>query len=946
MWHTLAGPGTEERVADLCELLRKLEEQRDLLSDSWNALVTPLLEELSAMEEELVSDNVPSLVGAVIGGGEVTAGRDIVGGDRIVNLYGRDVVSEEEEAEAVALYLKRLFRTCNILDLRAIDPQAVDPDQEPMTLGEVYVPLNTTDKIAYCVDRDGKEHRVRREQLSDATVECIGGWEMVPMTAVECTDAHERLVLLGDPGSGKSAFVKFLAISLAGQTLNPETEWSEYLASDGWTQGHLLPIRIVLREFAASPEFGAKASNICTFITSSLGVLEHADRPIRRALSKGSALVMFDGLDELEPEIRLDVVRAIKALSYTYPDSRYLVTCRTLAYEAERERNMRLSEFATATIAPLSRDQVEIFVRSWYGAIKERGWSIQRDAEAEFLSATHRPDLAALARSPLLLTQMALVHGSYRRLPRDRVELYDEVTTLLLTRWEQRIGESLIQKLNLPELRTTNLESALCEIAFHAQSVASNRAIGIPKSHILDIMQRYLAGDWGKAQLFCEFVEKRAGLLKQLERDTFAFPHPAFQEFLSAKYLAQQNDFAARAADLVREDPIEWKEVYPMAIRLAGTDRGVMAISSLCYEDVPGEDQSIPDVDWYASWIAGKALLEVGLLELNQRPERVAILKRIARWLASLMDEGALSVRERAEAGKVLARLGDPRPGVCTLKPDFVLIPSGPFVMSAPGSISEPTDVGWEYEINIPYDYWIARYPVTQAQYAFFIRENPEYQVPGRVEGYDWDPDTRTAPPERMNHPVVLVSWYDARKYCSWLNEKLQAEGAVPDGYEVRLPTEAEWTKAQRGGITLPDGTPNSMVDRLFPWGRNWEEDHANTPDAEAELGETSTIGMFPAGASVYGVLELSGNVAEWTRTSWGSRDVEKPGFDYPYDPTDGREEISAEGFRVLRGGSWLFSEGAAKCACRLEPSSCYPDTGFRVVIAPKGCQLKNITYR
>jgi formylglycine-generating enzyme required for sulfatase activity len=936
-----------ERLTQLRELIEMLEEQRDALGDSWSALVSPLIKELSKLEEENATGTPVGLVATVLGNGRVTAGRDIVGRDQIINFYGHGVVSEEEEAEVVGSYLKRLFRACNILDLRAIDPRAIDPKQEPMALSDVYVFLNTTSKVAYGVDKYGGEHRLRREQLSTTTIECIGGWEMVPMTAIEAADAHKRLILLGDPGSGKSSFINFLALCLAGQAIDvdPASEWSKYLASNGWTQSRLLPIKVNLQEFAVSADFGMTSGHICAFMVKSLGVLKAAERPIKRALRRGSALVMFDGLDELELEVQSKAIHAILDVSATFPDSRYLVTCRLLDYNALRERAMDLSEFATTTIAPLNREQVEIFTSSWYRAVRRHGWRIDRDAEAQFLSALHRPDLAALSRNPLLLTQMVLLHSSYGQLPMDRVELYDEVVELLLTRWEERKGESLIQSLNLPGLRLTNLKSALCDIAFHAQSMPSRRTVGIPRAQILDIMQSYLGGDWGKAQRFCEFVEKRTGLLRQQEKGSFAFPHSTFQEFLSAKYLAEQENFAATAADLVREDPIIWKEVYPMAIRVAGADRGVMAITSLCYKDAPDEVQSTADTDWYAAWIAGSALVEVGLLEVKRRPERVAILKRVADWLASLLNTGALSVKERAEAGKVLAQLGDPRPGVCTRKPDFVLIPSGPFVMSRPGSTSKLADDGWEDQLNIPYDYWIARYPVTQAQYTYFVSENPEIQVPGGVEGYEWDSNTRTPPSERLNHPVVLVSWHDARKYCRWLDERLRTEGVVPDGYEVRLPTEAEWTKAQRGGIVLLDGSPNPMVDRLFPWGRDWEENRANTPDAEVELAETSAVGMFPTGASVYGILELSGNVAEWTRTSWGGYDVDKPGYDYPYDPTDGREEVSAEGFRVLRGGSWLFSEGAAKCACRLDPTSRYPDTGFRVIIGPKGYHLKNMTY-
>jgi formylglycine-generating enzyme required for sulfatase activity len=948
-------------------VVKSLEERRDVTGDSWEIVVAPLLERLHAIEEELAAraaspechppeEAIPSqrsggspagvgLVGTVVGGGQVTAGGDIVGGDKITKVCGEHLASEEEEIECLTLYLKHLTSSCNTLDLRAIDPRAVGLRRDPMTLAGVYVMLNTLDRVASCVDRDGKEHRLAIERVADAGVECASDWEMVPMTVVESIAVHRRLVLLGDGGSGKSALVNYLALHYAGQLLDGKSGWVERLVKNGSTQGCPLPIRVRLRDFAASSDFGPTANDIWGFIERSLGMLKGAARPMMRTLSRGNAFVMFDGLDELDPSMWLDTVHAIRDLSSTYSESRYLVTCRTLAYVRERDTDMRLSEFATATIAPLNSQQIESFVNAWYREIGRRGWEIRKGAEANLLSAVRHPDLAPLARNPLLLTQMALLHGTYGRLPRDRVDLYDEVVQLLLTRWEEvkGIGGELIQALSLPELGPKTLQNALSEVAFRVQSTGSGKADSISRAQILDIMQRYLGGDWGKAQFVCTYVETRTGLLRPVGKDSFALPHPTFQEFLAAKHLSQQHDFGAKAADLVRVDPQRWRGVYAMAVRLAGTDRGVMAVSSLCYENAPEVGDSVEDADWHASWIAGDALLEVGLLEVTQRPERVAVLSRVGGWLAGLLEAGALSVRERASVGTTLAQLGDPRVGVCQLSPDLVLIPRGPFLMSPPRTTSRSLDDDLkEFEVDVRYDFWIARYPATQAQYAHFISENPERSIPSGAEGYDWDPRTRTPPPGRTNHPVVLVSWYDAQAYCTWLNEKLQADGSLPDGYEVRLPTEAEWEKAYHGGIVLADGDPNPSPDRSFPWGSTWQDERANTPDAQVRLGETCPVGLFPLSASPYGVLDLVGNAMEWTQTSWGSYNVDEPGFDDSYDPSDGRDAMSAQGFRVLRGGSWLFSEWGAQCACRLDPSLSYSDVGFRIVVGPVACSLED----
>ena len=114
------------------------------------------------------------------------------------------------------------------------------------------------------------------------------------------------------------------------------------------------------------------------------------------------------------------------------------------------------------------------------------------------------------------------------------------------------------------------------------------------------------------------------------------------------------------------------------------------------------------------------------------------------------------------------------------------------------------------------------------------------------------------------------MSWYEALAYCRWLTEQLngplRAKAALAAGERciVRLPTEAEWEKAARG-----------MGAHRWPWGDAWREGSANT--AEARLEQTSPVGLFPAGASPCGALDMAGNVWEWTSSRWGRTSVSSP---------------------------------------------------------------------
>jgi len=144
--------------------------------------------------------------------------------------------------------------------------------------------------------------------------------------------------------------------------------------------------------------------------------------------------------------------------------------------------------------------------------------------------------------------------------------------------------------------------------------------------------------------------------------------------------------------------------------------------------------------------------------------------------------------------------------------------------------------------------------------------------------------------------------------YCRWLAEVT--------GEPYRLPSEAEWEKGARG----TDG-------RIYPWGDQWDEKRCNS--AEGPKDNTTPVGAYPQGASSYGLLDMAGNVWELCSTLFR---------DYPYQPDDGREDLEADDFRVLRGGSWFCPQRLVRCACRdwADPSCDFGfDVGFRVAAYP-----------
>jgi formylglycine-generating enzyme required for sulfatase activity len=238
--------------------------------------------------------------------------------------------------------------------------------------------------------------------------------------------------------------------------------------------------------------------------------------------------------------------------------------------------------------------------------------------------------------------------------------------------------------------------------------------------------------------------------------------------------------------------------------------------------------------------------------------------------------------------------------------PPLCEVPTGPFLMgSDPVRDVVAAEESWaqdelpQHSVTLP-AYQITRYPVTVTEYACFVRA-------GRAEPPEghWRPISWKQQLDRLDHPVVNVSWHDVVAYAKWLVECTD--------HPWRLPTEAEWEKAARGTDA-----------RIYPWGNQFDQACCNTYDSG--INTTTPIDAYPSGASPYGVLDMAGNVSEWTNTLVKT---------YPYKEADGREDMNATNSRVIRGGSWAYGASQARVASR---NSDYPDlfnnnNGFRLVL-------------
>jgi formylglycine-generating enzyme required for sulfatase activity len=237
---------------------------------------------------------------------------------------------------------------------------------------------------------------------------------------------------------------------------------------------------------------------------------------------------------------------------------------------------------------------------------------------------------------------------------------------------------------------------------------------------------------------------------------------------------------------------------------------------------------------------------------------------------------------------------------------------------------------GWEEgeesaDITLP-GFWIAKYPVTVAQYRVFVEDGgyqqQEYWTP---TGWEWKQKKNHRQPwrwedmrfNRSNQALIGVSWYEGMAFCAWLTGQLNGMG-----YEVRLPTEAEWEAAAAYDAQMQRYT--------YPWGEEEPTpEHAIFEDNQGNtLGAPAPVGVCPAGTAVCGALDMGGNVWEWCHSSYET---------YPQSANAARTEFNYDEHNVpSRGGSWWNNSTVLYVARGRDlPDSWYDYdlNGFRVVL-------------
>ncbi|HEY8210787.1 MAG TPA: SUMF1/EgtB/PvdO family nonheme iron enzyme [Myxococcaceae bacterium] len=755
----------------------------------------------------------------------------------------------------------------------------------PIDLEALYVPLGAAmdlrghGEAAFADARDAKEQLEREGRAQDVS--------LLDAFRLAVKMKRQGLVLLGEPGSGKTTHLKRLLIHcLKGR---PEEL--------GLPAG-MVPVFLSLRRLE-DPDRETVEHLIERHFNEQLGLSRDF---AGRLLERGNLLFLFDGLDEVaNPERREKVARWVERVLRAHSSCWPVVTCRFAGYgeQGPGKSSVRLdAEFLELHVRPLEPEQTAELVRKWYLLVEtglnpdyQEAARLAEERAGALIATLKSGDMrtrrvAEMVANPLLLASLCLVHRGHGRLPEDRQRLYGECIDVLLERWQERQGP-------LASMKPAHARRVLQPVAeWLHQEEERTRASGAELVLVLEPALKVVRWTGGTTQEFLDLVRNESGLLTGWGPDQFGFMHLGFQEYLAASELRRRAAEAGATQEEVLQELARhygeswWQEVLLLFVAMGNpclfgplvreiVKRPTFAqhreLLGLLLEEA-AELDARPFVDLVRQEPGRDAELwqrqRVALEALQQMGEREALLdlaKALRSHPSQEIQASLGAVRKVAVAEVEVTRKG----GV-----ELMHIPEGEFLMgSPPEEADRQEDEGPPRLVKVP-AFWMGRYPVTNEQYGRFLMENPQVGMPKF-----WG-DRRF---NKAQQPVVGLTWHEASAFAAW------AGG--------RLPSEVEWEYACRAGTA----------------GARYDQDL----DAIAWYRKNSGDGLHPVGQkkpNAWGLHDVLGNVHEWCGDWWAGPD---PGS-----------------HRIIRGGSWASRARYIRAARRSarDPSTAGDvSLGFRI---------------
>ncbi|MFE3520131.1 NACHT domain-containing protein [Streptomyces sp. NPDC059161] len=401
------------------------------------------------------------------------------------------------------------------------------------------------------------------------------GTNETPLLPKDIFDTYPRLVVLGDPGGGKSTLATKLCVDLArGRNKGSASK---------------APFKVVMRDYAKY--FQESRTSIIEYIEKTCGALYSTPAPdgcVDYLLLNSRAAVIFDGLDELtNTALRQDMVSAVEAFAYAYPGTPIMVTSRKVGYDLSP---LDSELFETLTLGSFSYEQRESYVRNWFSLMRSGGQQEKARLVSNFMTeVSHARDLSS---NPLMLGLMCALYRGAGYIPRNRPELYRRCSEFLFERWDSTRG-IIAEK---PFER--GIQNAMFALALNLMQ-RSDGASGLTERQLVQFTTHHLHDrhyeDFDVAQdaarQFVEYCRGRAWVLTDVGTDTagnnlYAFTHRTFLEYFAARQIVRESGSVRSLVEMIYPSlrVQEWDVVSQLAIQtlderhVDGANEAVLAL--------------------------------------------------------------------------------------------------------------------------------------------------------------------------------------------------------------------------------------------------------------------------------------------------------------------------------------------------------------------------------
>ncbi|MBN1548436.1 MAG: SUMF1/EgtB/PvdO family nonheme iron enzyme [Syntrophaceae bacterium] len=862
-----------------------------------------------------------------------------------------DTVMEKDAAKAEVEYRKVLKEELGSIKMLG----SPDVPNVPVDLLDTFVSLDIT-TMSVGKYREGLEPNEMRGETDR---------KLSPEdTLKRAFEKNRMLLILGDPGSGKTTLVKYYAmlclknrfkkLGFKEATLPIYLPLREVETKDG----ELCPLHECLTKWASRHYLSISAD---TF----LGWLQNR-----------ATLIMLDGLDEISDlDKRKEICDWIDNAATGLIKAKFVVTSRWTGYRKVDGIELEF-DHVKADVRDFSKEQQAEFLEKWFVAaylkepqdkgIAKHQWRKKQKQKGkdkaklivDFLAEEENKGVRDLAVVPMLLQVIAILWRERENLPQGRAELYQAALKYLLDYRDRR-------KKIKPLMPATQALRVLCPVSFWMQGKL--HADEVQKDKLYGKMEKKLANmkDSVPADEFCENLRDRAGLIADYGRDLYVFRHKSFREYLAGQELVTQARRDAKCLEkIVKKFGEDWwneplrffmgevdDELFDQFMDALFKSNASKELDQKSYSLLLAMVSEAPErrIDSLVKRLNAQETTEnqkryiVDCLNTIGNKEAIeAIDKFVAKqigtevggYAAGLVVGNAASgkyttdevVSEAIAKVDVFKKFPKSFRNIFEFNAEYIRIPGGSFKYSVSKKM-EP----------VP-DLYFAKYPVTNKRYRRFIGylagrdEELSEVLPLKVfsermlesakdvKGFEFYLDKPRGWAEKLksgyddekrfkgdDQPMVGVSWFDAKAYCYWLSLLNAASMGWPLGefkYTYRLPKEVEWEWAASGGK------------REYPWPAEKGGPSDKLANYNQNVGATTPVGRYPEGTTPEGLMDMAGNVWEWME-NWDENYVDK--------------------YRSLRGGSWLNLAYNLRCVSRFDsglPVNRSDYDGFRVVFS------------